>query len=238
MSAIIRAVLVLGILAAAPAEAADVSDRVDALDDAAQHHGLIDPVGPLVFDQQGYKSYDDYLKAHPYTYGPPQPPTLTAAEAAQAAAYGIPTEAALAYKTHDYPTLIRALRPLVEQGNPMAQELFGSLYEEGHGVPQNYAEAMRWYRSAAEKGVADAMGCLGLMAFGGRGMPQNYVQAHMWFNLAHAREPSWGNWRDEVARKMTPEQIGEAQRLAGEWVSKHPFPESPAPGTSNPERTP
>jgi hypothetical protein len=210
VSAIIRAVLVLGILAAAPAAAADPTY---------------------------YRDWAEFRKYHPI-----EPPTLSAAEAAEAAFYGIPTEAALAYKTHDYPTLIRALRPLVEQGNPKAQELFGNLYEEGHGVPQNYAEAMRWYRSAAEKGVADAMGCLGFMAMGGRGMPQNYVQAHMWFNLAHAREPgsypSWGDRRDEIASKMTPEQIGEAQRLAGEWVSKHPFPESPAPGTSNPGGTP
>jgi TPR repeat protein len=208
VSAIIRAVLVLGILVAAPAEAAD----------------------------RTYKDWDEFIKDNPIG-----PPTLTAAEAAQAAAYGISTEAALAHKTKDYRTLIRALRPLVEQGNPKAQELFGDLYEKGHGVPQDYAEAMRWYRSAAEKGSADAMGCLGQMAVGGRGMPQNYVQAHMWFNLAHARDPRfWGDWRDEVvASKMTPEQIGEAQRLAGEWVSKHPFPESPwPPGTSNPGAAP
>jgi hypothetical protein len=43
----------------------------------------------------------------------------------------------------------------------------------------------------------------------------------MWFNLAAAQ----GNQeaikdRDEIARKMTPEQIAEAQKLAHEWKPK------------------
>jgi len=61
------------------------------------------------------------------------------------------------------------------------------------------------------------------MYYDGKGVPPNYLQAHMWFNLAGAA----GNdeavkRRDMVAKKMTPAQIVEAQRLAREWMQKHP----------------
>jgi TPR repeat protein len=62
----------------------------------------------------------------------------------------------------------------------------------------------------------------------GKGVPQNYVQAHMWFNLAAARFPASDaesmnqavQDRDLAASRMTPEQIGEAQKLAREWKPK------------------
>jgi len=54
----------------------------------------------------------------------------------------------------------------------------------------------------------------------GHGVPQDYAQAHMWYNLAasHAEDPATRETavknRDDVAAKMTPAQIAEAQRLA------------------------
>ncbi len=60
----------------------------------------------------------------------------------------------------------------------------------------------------------------------GEGVPQDYVQAHMWLNLAASRFP-FGVKRDRavkkrdiVAKKMTPAQISEAQKLAREWKPK------------------
>jgi TPR repeat protein len=55
----------------------------------------------------------------------------------------------------------------------------------------------------------------------GRGVPQDYISAHMWFSLAAAG----GNGdaeknRENVAAKMTPAQIAEAQKLAREWKPK------------------
>ncbi len=48
--------------------------------------------------------------------------------------------------------------------------------------------------------------------------------AHMWFNLAAAQESSENATknRDIDAGKMTPAQDAEAQRLAREWLEKHP----------------
>jgi TPR repeat protein len=52
----------------------------------------------------------------------------------------------------------------------------------------------------------------------GYGVPQDYAQAHMWFNLAGASGDADAiKKRDTIARKMTPDQIAEAQRLAREW---------------------
>ena len=60
----------------------------------------------------------------------------------------------------------------------------------------------------------------------GEGAPQNYAQAHMWYNLAASRFPP-GDGRDRaaknrdiVAERMTPAQISEAKKLAGEWKPK------------------
>ena len=61
------------------------------------------------------------------------------------------------------------------------------MYANGQGVPQDYAEAMKWYRKAADQGDDTAQYNLGLMYYNGRGVPQDYVAAHKWFSLAAAR---------------------------------------------------
>ena len=55
----------------------------------------------------------------------------------------------------------------------------------------------------------------------GRGVLQDYVRAHMWYNLAAAQgnKPATKN-RDLLAKRMTPAQIAEAQKLAREWRPK------------------
>ncbi len=94
---------------------------------------------------------------------------------------------------------------------------------KGRGVPQDYAEAVKWYRKAAEQGNAGAQFNLGVMYDNGQGVPQDYVQAHMWYNLSAAGSPpgedrdSAAEYRDSVAKLMTPAQIAEAQRRAGKW---------------------
>ena len=52
------------------------------------------------------------------------------------------------------------------------------------GVPQNYAEALKWYRLAADQGDASAQYNLGVMYDNGQGVPQNYAEALKWYRLA------------------------------------------------------
>jgi len=125
----------------------------------------------------------------------------------------------------DYAEAKRWFHRAAEQGYTQAQNYLGCMYDEGSGVPQDDAEAVRWFRQAAEQGAARAQHRLGLMYLLGRGVLQDYVQAHKWFNLAASRYSSSERelrdkavqFREEVASKMTPAQIAEAQRLAREW---------------------
>jgi TPR repeat protein len=122
----------------------------------------------------------------------------------------------------DFTQAIQWYRRAAEQGNAAAQFSLGVMYDNGRGVPQDYREAARWYRAAAEQGNAAAQHNLGLMYDNGQGVPQDYIQAHMWYNIAASsltgqdREVPSRN-REAIAKKMTSEQIAEAQRLAREW---------------------
>ena len=53
-------------------------------------------------------------------------------------------------------------RPLIKV-LPRPNIYLGLLYDNGKGVPQDHAEAVKWYRKAAEQGDADAQCQLGLM---------------------------------------------------------------------------
>jgi len=80
---------------------------------------------------------------------------------------------------------------------------------------------VRGYRLAAEQGHAGAQAQLGLMYTKGQRVPQDYVQAHMWLSLAAAQgDKRAPKRRDRLAKKMTPAQLAEAQRLAREWKAK------------------
>ena len=72
---------------------------------------------------------------------------------------------------------------------------------------------------AASQGDTDAQYSLGDMYAEGKGLPQDDVQAYKWISIAAKR----GNKKaikmlDELASKMTSEQISEAEKL----VQRHP----------------
>ena len=114
-------------------------------------------------------------------------------------------------------------RKAAEQGHAEAQVNLGTLYLEGGGVPRDYTEALKWLQAAAVKGQSLAYDKLGHIHAKGLGVPKDYVQAHMWYNLAAAKGDFGAAMaamaRDSLAKKMTPAQVAEAQRLAQEWHS-------------------
>ena len=61
-----------------------------------------------------------------------------------------------AAKRGDFATALREWKPLAEQGHATAQFNLGLIYEDGHGVPQNYKTAVKWWTRAAEQGIAYA----------------------------------------------------------------------------------
>ena len=60
----------------------------------------------------------------------------------------------------------------------------------------------------------------------GRDVPHDHVQAHTWFNLAASSFPPGAKRdkavknRDKIAKRMTPAQKSEAQKLVREWRPK------------------
>ena len=96
------------------------------------------------------------------------------------------------------------------------------MYRKGEGVPQDYAEAVKWYRLSAVQGIAYAQSNLGLMYRKGEGVPQDYVRAHMWANIAATGGDKYAvKDRDLVADKMTQKQIAEAQKMARDCLANH-----------------
>ena len=118
----------------------------------------------------------------------------------------------------NYAEAVTWLRKAADQGDAIAQYLLGLQFATGSGVSQDYAEAIKWFQKAAEQGHAVAKLHLGAMYAEGRGVPQDYVRAYMWFNLAKAQgEQKATEPLDMAARRMTPAQIAEAQKLARDW---------------------
>jgi hypothetical protein len=118
----------------------------------------------------------------------------------------------------DYQQAMKWYRLAAEQGVTEAQNNLGVMYDYGHGVPQNYQEAIKWYRLAAEQGHPLGQFNLGVLYESGKGVPQDYVLAHMWYSLASASgDAESARSRDLLVKKMTRDQIVEAQRLVREW---------------------
>ena len=114
-----------------------------------------------------------------------------------------------------------ATRYAAEQGDAAAQRNLGLMYANGRGVPEDDAEAVRWYRLAAEQDDASAQYFLGFAYANGRGVPEDYVTAHMWLNVAAATgDEAASTARENVAARMTREQIAEAQARAREWANR------------------
>jgi hypothetical protein len=128
---------------------------------------------------------------------------------------------------------VRWLRLAADQGFASAQLYLGLMYDLGHGVPQDYQEAVPWYRLAAGQGHFYAQYNLGGMYGLGRGVPQDYVQAHLWYNLAASQGyQAAAKLRDSLAQKMMPAQVAEAQRLAREWRPRAPAAAGSAPSAA------
>ncbi len=84
--------------------------------------------------------------------------------------------ASIAYATES----VEQLRAKAEQGNAEVQTLFGLMYDQGIGVPQDSSQAAFWTRKAAEQGNPFAQALLGDMYYSGNGVPQDTVQAISW----------------------------------------------------------
>lgn len=126
-----------------------------------------------------------------------------------------------AFRERDQETALREFGALADQGDARAQFYLGVMHENGQGVAKDSAEAAKWYLRSAEQGHLDAQQNLALLYRNGDGVPQDHVRAHMWYSLAAGQGSTFaGIQRNLLAASMTPEQLAEADRMAGEWKAK------------------
>jgi TPR repeat protein len=125
------------------------------------------------------------------------------------------------FMPEDYSEAAKWYRMAAEQGHAKSSAELGGLYSLGLGVPEDRVEGLKWLRMAAELGDPFSQALLGMTYAIGRDLPQDHVLAYMWLNIAIGQgEADFVEFRDEVAGKMTAEQLFEAQRLTREWKPK------------------
>lgn len=73
-----------------------------------------------------------------------------------------------------------------QKGDMYAQLMLGALFEDGTdpAIPQNTAEAAKWYAKAAKQGYPKAQHNLALLYEDGRGVKQSYTEAAKWYAKA------------------------------------------------------
>jgi TPR repeat protein len=110
-----------------------------------------------------------------------------------------------------------------EEGDAIAQYNLGVMYNKGEGVEWNFKEAAKWYRKAAEQGNAIAQSNLGFKYERGQGVEQNNLIAYAWRNIAATNgDQNAKKGLSQLAVKMTPAQIADAEELVKEMVKKNP----------------
>ena len=142
------------------------------------------------------------------TFSAAQPPVKAASRAPMAVAA--------------VPGGLQGLRKLADQGDAAAQFSVGAAYATGDDVPQDYAEAVRWFSMAAEQGHVVSQATLGAYYWAGRGVPQDQVKAYFWSVLAQAGGDEASKYRVSVlASRMTRSQVAAAQQQANDWIKEH-----------------
>ena len=106
------------------------------------------------------------------------------------------------------------------QGDPEGEYRLGLCYEAGTGVPKSEALALKWFSMAAKEGNPSAQFEMGDCYRLAKGVEINLTKAYFWFNLSAASgNQDARDCRDALARRMSMEEILEAQRQSQEFWS-------------------
>ena len=109
-----------------------------------------------------------------------------------------------------------------ESGNPRAMHNLAVMVADGDGKP-DYATAVEWFRKAAEYGVHDSQYNLAILYARGLGVRQSLIQSYQWFAIAaQQNDVDAAKKRDEVALKLTPDELAAAKSLASAFQPKTP----------------
>ena len=122
----------------------------------------------------------------------------------------------------------RRYLPEIDLDEPLPPKLL----QEMEVTTDDFKEAFKWHQKAAEQGNSVAQLSLGTMYSKGEGVPENDVTAYAWLNIAQANGAKYSKAANDTlaklkatmakVKKMTPEQITEAEGLAKEMIKSNP----------------
>jgi TPR repeat protein len=118
----------------------------------------------------------------------------------------------------------RWFRKAAVQGHTEAQFDLGALYHRGEGVRKNSQLAIEWWLKSANAGDAFAQSGLGDLYLDGNGVNRDLVQAYKWKMLSEPRlkagQVPWGALGiRNLAKQLTPSQLGAGQREVRKWIA-------------------
>ncbi len=111
------------------------------------------------------------------------------------------------------------LRQAAADGDARAQFEIGAIYTEGRAVPQDYAEAAKWYERSAAQGFVPAQYRLGNLYEAGQGLEKDMEQAKLWYQ--RGAEAGHRMAMHNLAALYAGGQLGDQQfETAAEWFTK------------------
>ena len=118
-------------------------------------------------------------------------------------------------------------------GNTTAQYNLGLLYAKGQGVKLDVAQAIAWWRKAAAQGMTVAQFKLGVAYENGEGVAPDPVLALANYTIAaRSGNKEYAEYRDDIARQLTPEQRRTATTMADAWTVGQPMPGAATSGAA------
>ncbi len=140
-----------------------------------------------------------------------------------------------AFERGDYQGALNVWKSLAQRGDPNMAVLTGTIYDFGQGVPQDDAEALKWYLSAAEAGNGNGQYRAASIYARSRQVPPDYMQAYKWLTVAMKTLPQAVSTntdeltsiqaetlRSEVAGLMSTAEIGQAEAEAKNFKPTKP----------------
>jgi TPR repeat protein len=127
----------------------------------------------------------------------------------------------------DYVQAVAWFRKAATTGDAQAQYNLGLLYARGQGVAKDYAQAIDWWRKSAAQGHSGALFKMAVVYQNGSGVAKDSVIALANATIA-ARDGDKENidYRNEIAKPLTPDQRRSALAMADAWTVGQPPPGS------------
>lgn len=126
-----------------------------------------------------------------------------------------------AFDQKNWSAAAQFLLPLAQEGDAGALLLFGKMYADGLGVPQDPGKAFDLFLRSAQKGNAEAMVSVAALYSGGQGVEANKKAALEWFRKAAEQNNSVAQFAIGMALAAGDEKIGLQSNLieSYKWLS-------------------